>query len=72
MNVDSVSIVFVEMLAILDMLIAVSYSLPVAVTLFAKKYILGQYHKSLKQFIGCEIIGEGSQILTNQEQENSA
>ena len=41
-NVDSVSIVFIEMLAIIDLLIAVSYSLPVAVTLFAKKYILGK------------------------------
>lgn len=40
-NVDSVSIVFVEMLATLDLLIAVSYSLPVAITLFARKFVLG-------------------------------
>ncbi|XP_063678541.1 C-C chemokine receptor type 4-like [Bolinopsis microptera] len=40
-NVDSISIVFVEMLAILDLIIAFSYSLPVAITLAANKFILG-------------------------------
>ena len=41
-NVDSISIVFVEMLAILDLIIAVSFSLPVAITLAANRFILGK------------------------------